>query len=133
LVQRGEYDEAVTFGERSLRILAKLQDHIGVASVWHLLGRRADLVGDQAGARQKYEGALGKFQDVGDLAGQAKCWQALAWLDIKRVDRDSAHEKFRWALTAFEEIGDQVGEAATRHGLAAIYIDEGNVEAALEE
>merc|ERR1711941_1442 len=63
-----------------------------------------------AEARKKGKEALAIFQDLGDLAGQAKCLNVLAMAFLGFGNLNEGKAKAKAAVQLCQEIGDKIGE-----------------------
>jgi tetratricopeptide (TPR) repeat protein len=72
-------------------------------------------------------------QKIGDQAGEASTWHALASIDVEKGNYKAARKKFGKAMNISQQIDNRAGEASTWHALASIDLEKGNYEAAQEK
>jgi predicted ATPase/class 3 adenylate cyclase len=100
------------------------------ARVAQRLGVLLDQQADQAGADAVLAEALELFEQVGDLAGQARTLNSLGSAARTGGSNDRARDLFEQALRLRVEIGDDSGISVTTFNLALLALDDGDHETA---
>ncbi len=70
-------------------------------------------------ARTHYDTALPRYQQVGDVLGEANCIK-LGDLALARSDHDTARTHYDTALPRYQQVGDVLGEVNCIKGLGDI-------------
>lgn len=110
----------------------EMGDQEGMA--WSL-DHQADVAhaqGDQLGARELYERALGIFRELDMQPGVARCLADLGVLALEQGDFHTAHSLLTRALAVFHELGETVEFARVLDELARSAIDQGDCEGGLK-
>jgi tetratricopeptide (TPR) repeat protein len=100
----GNYDEAITYCERSLAMMQRVEERRGESAVWDSLGYIHHRRGDYQQAIVCYERALGCAREFADRFNEADSLNNLG--DVHRSAGDLAAARRSWtqALRIFDEI-----------------------------
>lgn len=126
-VKQGDYDQAGTLAEESLRLYRELGDSAGIALSLSLLGSVAWLRGNYAAARSLIEESLALWREAGDQENVAWSLFNLAILLIEQGDYSRGRGLVEEALRMHRELGNKKGIAASLLRLAwVIYYVQGD-------
>lgn len=88
----------------------------------YLWGQYYEAVGEYSQAQDSVERAMAAYQELPDVAGEARCLTQLGWIAGRQGDYQSAQRSYQRALQLFSEQGGCADEKAhALNGLGAIY------------
>jgi predicted ATPase/phosphoribosyl 1,2-cyclic phosphodiesterase/anti-anti-sigma regulatory factor len=124
--RQGEYDEAVSWCQKSLDIVSRIKTREGR----QIRGRACNLLGDiciRSGdlnyAVQFCRESVQVYQQIDDLAGQANAYNNLGLAYYYQGNWSQARDVYQKSLARVEEIGDVSGQGQVSNNLALIYLD----------
>ncbi|MEW5936344.1 MAG: tetratricopeptide repeat protein [Candidatus Thermoplasmatota archaeon] len=129
---KGDYDEALGFFGKSLRIAEKVGDERGLAAAYNNLGNVLYHKGEYDKALGFYEKSVGITMKIGDQRLIAGTHSNIGGVLSNIGEYDRALEFFEKGLRISERIGDQVGIAATCGNIGVIFYYKGEHDKALE-
>ncbi|MCD4840679.1 MAG: tetratricopeptide repeat protein, partial [Methanosarcinales archaeon] len=114
---KGEWDKAIEFYEKSLETVEKVGDVHGMAQTYNNLGMVYAKKGEWDKAIEFYEKDLKISEKVGDVHGMAKTYNNLGLVYAKKGEWDKAIEFYEKDLKISEKVGDVHGMAKTYNNL----------------
>jgi tetratricopeptide (TPR) repeat protein len=78
---------------------------------------------EHSAACGRYEQALTLYQQIGDLLGEANCFQSLGDIALKGTDRSTAQTQYDKAISLYRRIGSVLGEANCIQKLGDMALD----------
>jgi tetratricopeptide (TPR) repeat protein len=130
LQAQGDYDQARSLYQHSLKIAAKLGNQAGIASSLHQLGGIAQAQGDYDQAQSLYQQSLEIKEKLGDQAGIALRVWGLAMIAQAQGNMAEAKRQCEEALAVFQKLGDKKNEAGVLHQLGMIAQAQGDYDQA---
>ena len=130
--RQGNYEQAMDYALRSLRVAEHLGDASALARVFNLLGHINRLRGDSAGAVTYFHKALDLYQHSADLSGQALAHNQIANACFGLGDWHQAVHHFSLAREIFEQTGDAYNRSFTQNNLGWLALNQGRLDDALE-
>jgi DNA-binding SARP family transcriptional activator len=119
---RGQVADWVQALELARRILDVPDgDRAGLAYVLLRLSGARWVAGDYPGAKELAQQALDIWCELGDEAGEASAFAALALPDIRSGEHESAIEHLEAALSHYAHVGDDRGRAHALSNLGYLY------------
>ncbi|MGH9752611.1 MAG: tetratricopeptide repeat protein, partial [Blastocatellia bacterium] len=128
---RGNYEEALDYYQRSLKIAEEIGDVESVAGSLHQIGWVQQERGNYEAALDYYQRSLKIKEEIGDVAGVASSLHNIGMVQQDRGNYEEALDYYRRSLKILEEIGDVAGVASSLHQIGMVQQDRGNYEAAL--
>ena len=132
LSNRGDYEQALEYYDRSLKMKEERGDRAGVAISLHQIGSVHYQRGDYQQALECYDRSLKMLEDLGDRAGVAKCLHNVGVIHESRGDYQQALEYQDRSLEIKDELGDHAGVARSLHQIGNVLALRGDYERALE-
>jgi len=129
---RGDYDKALEYYDRSLKIKEELGDRVGVAGSLHEIGIIHQRRGDHYKALEHYNRSLKILEELDDRHGVAISLHQIGMIYEDRGDYDKALEHYDRSLKITEELGDRHGVANSLHQIGTIHLERGDYDRALE-
>jgi tetratricopeptide (TPR) repeat protein/CHAT domain-containing protein len=123
---RGDYEGALDYYGRSLKIKEELGNKAGVASSLHQLGNLQYLRGDYEGALDYYGRSLKIKEELGDKAGVARSLHQLGMVQQDRGDYEGALDYYGRSLKLLEELGNKAGVASSQGQIGKLLMDTEN-------
>jgi tetratricopeptide (TPR) repeat protein len=102
--ERGDYERALEFYDRSLKIAEELSDPSGVAKSVHQIGIIHQKRGDYERALEFYDRSLKIEENMGNRSGVASSHGQIGQLHIARERYDDAFQHILSALTIFIQL-----------------------------
>jgi len=130
--QRGEFDEALQYYQRSLKIREAEQDEEGTASCLNGIGFVLSSKWQYAEALSYYERALAIRKKLGDQAGVAGTLNNLALVHSDLGEYEKALAQYFQAVEISQRIGNQQHLANHLHNIGGVYAERGDLSNALE-
>jgi len=118
---QGDYDEAMSCYEESLKAKEKLGDRAGISSSLHQIGIVHQQRGDYDKALHYYEKSLKIKEELGGRAGVSKSLHQIGIVHQQRGDYDKALHYYEKSLQTLEELGDRAGVSKSLHNIGTIY------------
>jgi tetratricopeptide (TPR) repeat protein len=132
LQDRGDYDAALGYYEKSLKILEELGNRAGVATSLHQIGMIHQARGDYDAALAHYEKSLKIAEELGDRAGVASSLHQIGNLHYLRGDYDAALAQYEKSLKILEELGNRDGVANSYGQVGLLFMQTKKFPAAFE-
>ena len=132
LQSRGDYDQALEYYERSLKIKEDLGNRLGVANYLHQIGRIQQERGQFEQAREYYQRSLKIREELGDRSGIAFSLHQIGTIQHVRGEYEQALGHYERSLKILEDLGDRESVAGSLHQIGRIQQDRGDYEHALE-
>jgi tetratricopeptide (TPR) repeat protein len=129
---KGEWDRAIEYYERSLAIKEKVGDEHGMATSFNSLGNVYSYKGEWDRAIEYYERDLAVCEKVGDEYGMATTFNNLGSVYQDMGEWDQAIECYEHSLAICEKVSDEYGMAAPFNNLAEVYRVKGEWDRAIE-
>jgi tetratricopeptide (TPR) repeat protein len=129
---RGNYEAALDYYQRSLKINEEIDDVAGVASSLHQIGIVQQKRGNYEAALDYYQRSLKIKEEIGNVAGAALSLHQIGMVQQKRGNYEAALDYYQRSLKINEEIDDVAGVASSLHQIGIVHQDCGNYEAALD-
>jgi tetratricopeptide (TPR) repeat protein len=129
---KGEWDKAIEYHQRSLEIKEKVGDEHGMAYTFNNLGTVYLDKREWDRAIEYYQRSLEIKEKVGDEHGMAPTFNNLGLLHKKKREWDKAIEYYQRSLAIKEKVGDEHGMAATFGNLGLVYQAKGERDKAIE-
>jgi len=129
---KGDYDKALNYYSRSLKIREEIRDKKGIAATLNNFGIVYQDQGDYAKAIEYYTLSLLKNEEINDKKGEANTLSNIGRLYLEQGDTNKALGSQNRSLKIREAIGDKRGMAIAYNNIASIYSDQGNDTRAME-
>ncbi|MDX2172221.1 MAG: tetratricopeptide repeat protein [Bacteroidota bacterium] len=129
---KGEFNKALEFYTKSLKIREELGDKLGIASALNNIGFIYNSKGDIYRALEFWRKSLKIQEEIGDKSGIAYSLQNIAATYNSQGNIPKALEYSSKCLKISEEIGDKKGIATSLNNIGSIYKTQGDVTKALE-
>ena len=129
---QGDYDEAMSCYEESLKAKEKLGDRAGISSSLHQIGIVHQQRGDYDKALHYYEKSLQTLEELGDRAGVSKSLHNIGTIYQQRGDYDKALHYYEKSLKTAEELGDRAGVGQSQGQMGKLMIEMKRFPEALE-
>ncbi|MGK7897720.1 MAG: tetratricopeptide repeat protein [Xenococcus sp. (in: cyanobacteria)] len=128
----GDYQQAINYYQRSLKIQKEISDHYGIAGSLMGLGVAYDSLGEYQKAIDFLQRSLEIQQEIGDRNGEAKSLGNLGIAYDSLGEYQRAIEFHQQSLKIQQEIGDRNGEAASLDNLGVAYYSLGEYQKAID-
>jgi tetratricopeptide (TPR) repeat protein len=129
---RGEWERAIEYYERSLEIGEKVGDEYEMAATFNNLGSVYQAKGEWDRAIECYERSLAITQEMGDGYAVARIFNNLGEVYRVKGEWERAMEYYERSLAIREKVGDEHGMAATFNNVGSVYQAKGEWERAIE-
>ncbi|HEY0073477.1 MAG TPA: tetratricopeptide repeat protein [Abditibacteriaceae bacterium] len=129
---RGDYEKALGFYNRSLKMAEELGDRSGIAISLHQIGIIYQNRADYEQALEYYDRSLKIKEELGNRAGIAVSLHQIGMIYENRGDYEQALQYYGRSLKIEEELGNRAGIANSIHQIGIIYEKRGDYEQALE-
>ncbi|HEX8127983.1 MAG TPA: tetratricopeptide repeat protein, partial [Pyrinomonadaceae bacterium] len=129
---RGDYEKALEYYNRSLKIKEEIGNRLGIANSLHQIGNIHYLRGDYDKALEYYDRSLKMAEELGDQSGIAGSIHQIGLIHENRGDYDKALEYYDRSLKMAEELGYRSGIAGSLHQIGMVHQYRGDHEKALE-
>ena len=126
-----QFDEALTYLEKSLEITQKVGDNIGEGRILNNISQIYHSKGEYDKALLYLEQALIIKKRVNDLSGEGSALNNISQIYDAKGDYDIALKYLEEALSIEQQIGNRKGEGTTLNNLAANAYAKGNLDTAL--
>ena len=128
---QGDYDEAMSCYEQSLKTNEASGNRAGVSASLHQIGMVHQDHGDYDKALHYYEKSLQTKEELGDRAGVSASLHQIGNVHYLRGDYDKALHYYEKSLKTKEELGDRAGISASLHQIGMVHQDRGDYDKAL--
>ena len=129
---QGDYDHALAYFNRALKMAEDLNDLAGVATSLHQIGIVQQARGNYEAALEYYQRSLKMKEYLGNVAGVANSLHQIGMVQQARGNYEAALEYYQRSLKMKEEIGNVAGVARSLLQIGIVQDLRGNNEAALE-
>jgi len=129
---RGEYDKALEYLQKSLKINEKIGNIRGMAHSYNNIGLVYDDKGSPEIALEYYQKALKIYERIGDVQGIGTVYNNIGVIHNGMGEYSKAMEFYKKSLDLKEKIGDMSGVALSYENIGSMYNDMGAYERALE-
>ena len=129
---KGDYDKAINYYSRSLKIREEIGDKKGIAATLNNFGIVYQDMGDNARAIEYYTLSLKTNEEIGDKNGESNTLSNIGRIYLEQHDTSKAIYYQTRSLKIREAIGDKRGMAIAYNNLASIYSGQNNKTKALE-
>ena len=129
---KGEWDKAIEYYQRSLAIKEKVGDEHGMSTTFNNLGEVYRVKGEWDKAIEYFERDLAICEKVGDEHGMASTFNNLGLVYQDKGEWDKAIEYFERDLAICEKVGDEHGMAPAFNNLGLVYDAKGEWDKAIE-
>jgi tetratricopeptide (TPR) repeat protein len=127
----GEYENALSYYNKSLEISEKKDDSIGIATNLHNIGAIYQDKGDYEAALTHYQKSKDIKEKIGDIKGVAYSLHQIGMIYQDKGDYEAALTHYQKSKDIKEKIGDIKGVSNSLHQIGRIYQYKGDYEAAL--
>ena len=128
---QGDYEEALVYFKRSLKIYAEISDKKGMANALNHIGYNHQTQGDYEEALAYLKRSLKIYRSEGLKEGIANSSNPIGVIYKRQGNFDEALVYFKRSLKIYAEIGDKKGMANIINNIGNMYDDQGNNEEAL--
>ncbi len=129
---KGEWERAIEYYERSLALKEKVGDEYGMAPTFHDLGLMYQYKGKLDKAIEYHERSLAIVERIGDEYGMSRVFNSLGDVYQAKGEWQRAIECYERSLATREKVGDEHGMATTLNSLGSVYRAKGEWERAIE-
>jgi CHAT domain-containing protein/Tfp pilus assembly protein PilF len=130
--QRGEFNQALEYGEQSLTLHESVGDKAGIATALGSLGYLNGAAGNPDRAQDLLQRSLALSESIGDKADMAYALINLGARHFAQGDYTRALEYYERSLAINESVGNKSGIATGLNNIGIIYRIQGNYAQALE-
>jgi tetratricopeptide (TPR) repeat protein len=130
--QRGDYDKALEYYDRSLKLAEGFGDRFSVSTSLHQIGMIHQARGDYDKALEYYDRALKLAEEFGDRPGTAYSLGEVGNTHYLRGEYEKALTNYNEVLKISEELGDRYSIANSLGQIGMIHQARGDYGAALE-
>jgi tetratricopeptide (TPR) repeat protein len=130
--EQRQFDVAVDYYNKALKIFEDAGDLYGAATVYHQLGMVAEEQGQFDVAVDYYNKALKISEDAGNFYGAADEYHQLGIVAQEQGQFDVAVDYYNKALKIFEDAGDLYGAATVYHQLGMVAEKQGQFDVAVD-
>jgi tetratricopeptide (TPR) repeat protein len=129
---KGEWERAIEYYERSLALKEKAGDEYGMAPTFHDLGLMYQYKGKLDKAIEYHRRSLAIMARMGDQHGMSRIFNSLGDVYQAKGEWERAIEYYERSLAILEEVGDEHGMATTFNSLGSVYRAKGEWDRAIE-
>lgn len=129
---RGDYNKALEYYERSLKIKEELDDRSGIANSLGQMGMIHKSHGEYQRALEFYNRSLGIMEEISNRLGIATVLHQIGVIHQERGDYEKALEYYKRSLNIREELGNRSGFATSLGQIGNLMVDVGRYDEALE-
>jgi len=129
---QGNYEQALSYYEKSLNINEELGDKSGIATTNNNIGSIYADQGNYELALFYNEKCLNIDKELGDKDGMATSYNNIGLIYKEQGNYEQALSYYEKSLNINEELGDKHGMATSYNNIGNIYAEQGNYEQALE-
>ena len=129
---KGDYDKALNYYSRSLKIREEIRDKKGLAATLNNFGIVYQDQGDNAKAIEYYTLSLMKNEEIGDKNGESNTLSNIGRIYLEQGNLEKAINYQTRSLNIREAIGDKRGMAIAYNNLGTIYSDQGDITKAMD-
>lgn len=129
---KGDYDKAINYYSRSLKIREEIGDKKGIAATLNNFGIVYQDQGDYAKAIEYYTRSLKTNEEIGDKNGEANTLSNIGRIYREQGDLEKALDYQTHSLKLRQTIGDKRGIAIAYSNIGSIYSDQGDKIKAME-
>jgi tetratricopeptide (TPR) repeat protein len=129
---KGEWEQAIEYYERSLALKEKVGDEHGMAPTFHDLGLVYQYKGKLDKAIECHGRSLAIMERIGDEHGMSRVFNSLGDVYQAKGKWERAIEYYGRSLAIQEKVGDEHGMATTFNSLGSVYRAKGEWEWATE-
>ncbi|MDT5122877.1 MAG: hypothetical protein QOC96_2359 [Acidobacteriota bacterium] len=119
--QRGEYDKALEYFKRALKIAEEIGDLLGAAYSLGEIGIIHQVRGEYDKALENFERVLKISEELDDALSTAISLHQIGVIYSVRNENDKALEYFKRSLKIVEEIGDRGRISESLHQIGTVY------------
>jgi tetratricopeptide (TPR) repeat protein len=130
--QQGNYNQALNWYKKSLRISEELGNRDGMARSYYRIGIVAQYQGDYDLASECYKKSLHISEELGNRDGMARSYHQLGIVAQDRGDYEQALDWYKKSLHISEELGNRDGMARSYHQIGMVVQDRGDYNQALD-
>jgi len=131
-IRQGDFDQAIAFCERSLRIAEQLDDSAVRARTFNLMGIVDRRKGKSDAALDRFRQSLSEYEKLGNIYGQATSHNLVANGYYMRSEWGVADEHYHRSLDMFAQIGDSYNQVLVLNNLGGIALKQGRLDDALD-
>ena len=128
---RGNYEEALIYYKKSLKIKEKIGNQKGIANSLNNIGDIYKKQGDYGEALMFYKKSLHIFKETGDKRGISNSLSNIGDIYYKQGDYDQALNYYKKSIKIKKDIEDKIGISNSLGNIGGIYKDLGNFQEAL--
>jgi tetratricopeptide (TPR) repeat protein len=129
---KGEWDKAIDYYQRSLAIDEKVGDEHGMSAIFNNLGSVYQDKGEWDKALEYYQRSLEIDEKVGDEHGMATTLNNLGLVYKAKGEWDKAIDYYQRSLEIKEKVGDEHGMSTTFNNLGLVYKAKGEWDKAID-
>ncbi len=129
---KGEYDQALEFFQKSLKIKEQIGNPSGIANSYHHIGIIHQYKGEYDQALEFFQKSLKIKEQIGNPSGIANSYHHIGIIHQYKGEYDQALEFFQKSLKIKEQIGNPSGIANSYHHIGIIHQYKGEYDQALE-
>ncbi|MEO0270781.1 MAG: tetratricopeptide repeat protein [candidate division WOR-3 bacterium] len=129
---KGEYDRAIEFYKKSLRIFEEIGDKLWIGVAYNNLGNIYQNKGEYENAIEFYQRSLKICEEIGNTHGIGAAYNNLGGVYFYKGEYDRAIEFFQKFLRICEEIGDKHGIGYASNNLGVLYTYKDEYDKAIE-
>jgi tetratricopeptide (TPR) repeat protein len=118
--EQGDYDAALSFGQRSLELYQELGDRLGTAYAFCTVGQVFSTRGHYALGQSYYQDGLAIYRELGNSQELAAGLDSLGYVTWLLGDLDEAEACYRESLALSRSLNDKSGTAWSLHNLGDI-------------
>jgi tetratricopeptide (TPR) repeat protein len=129
---KGEWDRAIEYYEKSVKIKKDIKDQHGTAVTYTNMGSVYSNKGEWDRAIEYYEKTMEIFEALGDRHGLASTYGSFGLVYVDKGEWDRAIEYYEKSMKIFEDMGDQHGIAVTCNNFGTVYARKGEWDRAIK-
>ncbi|MFX1255189.1 MAG: tetratricopeptide repeat protein [Promethearchaeota archaeon] len=130
--QKGKYDQALEYSQKSLELWMEINDKLGLAECFSTIAEVFEYKGDLGTALENIQRSLELWQEIGDKDQIGKNINMIGKIYGRKGDMDNALTYFERSLSIFSEIGNTKEFAFNLCNIGSVYARKGNLEKALD-